>query len=84
MPGLPEFDTRPTNLTTFTVKADGTALRAEYEIVSIEIRRAVNRVPKATIVLLDGDAAKQTFARSEEATLIPGVEVESHDNGWDA
>src|SRR5690606_37348597 len=35
-----------------------------------------NRVPKATIVLLDGDAAKQTFARSEEATLIPGVEVE--------
>lgn len=76
MPGLPEFDTRATNLTTFTVKAGGTALGAEYEIVSIEIRREVNRVPKATIVLLDGDAAKQTFARSEESTLIPGVEVE--------
>ncbi|WP_224790655.1 type VI secretion system tip protein VgrG [Pseudomonas fluorescens] len=52
------------------------ALGAEYGIVSIEIRREVNRVPKATIVLQDGDAAKQTFALSEGSTLIPGVEVE--------
>ncbi|WP_224792147.1 phage late control D family protein, partial [Pseudomonas fluorescens] len=52
------------------------ALGAEYGIVSIEIRREVNRVPKATIVLQDGDAAKQTFALSEGSTLVPGVEVE--------
>ncbi|VVO69374.1 hypothetical protein PS862_01258 [Pseudomonas fluorescens] len=76
MPGPPEFDTSPTHLTTFTVKAAGMALGAEYGIVSIEIRREVNRVPKATIVLQDGDAAKQTFALSEGSTLIPGVEVE--------
>lgn len=69
-------DSRPANLTTFTVKAGGTALGAEYGIVSIEIRREVNRIPRATIVLVDGDAAAQSFAISEEDTLIPGVEVE--------
>ncbi len=74
IPGL--ADTRPAHLTTFTVKAAGTVLEGEYKIVSIEIRREVNRLPKATMVLIDGDAAAQTFAHSEEDTLIPGVEVE--------
>ena len=73
-PGLE--DTRSAHLTTFTIKAAGAALGAEYGIVSLEIRREVNRVPKATLVLVDGDAAAQTFAISEEDTLIPGVEVE--------
>jgi Rhs element Vgr protein len=74
IPGL--ADSRPAHLTTFTVKAAGTDLGGEYKIVSIEIRREVNRVPRATLVLIDGDAAAQTFAHSEEDTLIPGVEVE--------
>lgn len=72
----PGLDVSSTSLTTFTVKAAGQALGAEYSIFSVEIRREVNRVPKATVVLLDGDVAKQTFATSEESTLIPGVEVE--------
>ena len=75
MLALPGTET-PTDLTTFTVKAAGRELGAEYGIVSIEIRREVNRVPKATIVLVDGDASQQTFATSEEDTLLPGVEVE--------
>jgi len=74
IPGL--GNARPTHLTTFTVKAGGDALGAEYGIVSLEIRREVNRVPKATMVLLDGDAAAQNFAISEQESLIPGVEVE--------
>ena len=74
IPGL--GNARPTHLTTFTVKAAGTALGAEYGLVSLEIRREVNRVPKATMVLLDGDAAAQNFAISEQETLVPGVEVE--------
>jgi Rhs element Vgr protein len=69
-------DSRPANLTTFTVKANGAALGAEYSIISVEIRREVNRIPRATIILNDGDAASQSFAVSEEDTLIPGVEVE--------
>lgn len=75
MLSLPGTDA-PTDLTTFTVKAGGRELGAEYGIVSIEIRREVNRVPKASIVLIDGDASQQTFATSEEDTLLPGAEVE--------
>ncbi|MGE0665178.1 MAG: type VI secretion system tip protein VgrG [Sphingomonadales bacterium] len=70
------IDTRSASLTTFTVKANGTALGAEYGIVSIEIRREANRIPRATMVLIDGDAAAQSFPISEEDTLVPGVEVE--------
>jgi phage protein D len=33
-------------------------------------------VPKASIVLIDGDASQQTFTTSEEDTLMPGVEIE--------
>jgi Rhs element Vgr protein len=69
-------ESRPVHLTTFTVKAAGEALGDGAGIVSIDIRREVNRVPKATIVLLDGDAAEQTFAKSEEDKLVPGAEVE--------
>lgn len=74
LPGLE--NARPAYLTTFTIKAAGTALGADYNVVSLEIKREVNRVPKATMTLIDGDAAAQTFAMSEEDTLIPGVEVE--------
>jgi Rhs element Vgr protein len=76
MPAIAALDTRPTHLTTFTVKAGGQPLGAEFSIVEIEIRREVNRIPRATLVLLDGDAAAQTFATSEKDTLLPGVEVE--------
>ena len=70
------IDSRAHHLTTFTVKAAGEALGEGARIVSIDIRREVNRVPKATIVLQDGDAAEQTFAQSEADNLVPGTEVE--------
>lgn len=73
---MPALDGSPTHLTTFEIKADGRSLGGEYRIVAIEIRREINRIPKASIRLLDGSAADQTFAHSEEATLIPGVEIE--------
>ncbi len=64
------------HLVTFTVKADGEPLPATYGVISIEIRREINRVPRATLVLRDGDAAEQTFAVSEGQLLIPGAELE--------
>lgn len=74
IPGL--LDTRETHLATFTIVAGGTPLDGQYSIVSIEVRREANRIPKATIVLIDGDPSAQTFAISEEDTLIPGADVE--------
>lgn len=77
MLGIPgSIDSRATHLTTFTVKADGAVLPPEFGIVSIDIRREINRLPRATIVLNDGDVSEQTFALSEQKQLAPGAEVE--------
>lgn len=67
---------KPTHLITFTVKAGGTALGATHGILGIEITRQVNRIPRATIILQDGSAAKADFAISSEQTLLPGAEIE--------
>jgi phage protein D len=69
-------DLKPTHLTTFTVKAGGTALDGSYAVEAIEIAREVNRIPRATIILQDGASAKQDFEISSETTLLPGVEIE--------
>jgi Rhs element Vgr protein len=70
------LDQRSTHLTTFTVKAGGAPLPPEFGVVSIDIRREINRLPRATLVLNDGDVSGQTFALSEQKQLVPGAEVE--------
>lgn len=74
VPGM--IETRATHLTTFTVKANGTPLPPEFGIIAIDIRREINRLPRATIVIGDGDVSEQTFPLSEQDQLVPGAEVE--------
>lgn len=64
------------SLATFTLKANGTQVPAGYRIVSIVIQRELDRIPHAHVVLLDGDAARQSFPISESPDLAPGVEIE--------
>lgn len=64
------------SLTTFTLRANGTEVPGTFRIVSVVISRELCRIPHAHIVLLDGDAARQTFPISESAELAPGVEIE--------
>ena len=45
-------------------------------LISVDIRREVNRIPSASVVLMDGDAAKRTFALSNQAMFEPGKEIE--------
>lgn len=73
---LPDVETRPTATTTFTVKVDGQALPGSLRIISIDISREINRVPAATLVLYDGDAAAQEFEASSGELLTPGKKVE--------
>lgn len=72
------MDTLPRSsaLTTFTVKANGSALPGTYRVVAIEIQRELDRVTSARLVLHDGNAADQTFEASEGADLVPGAEIE--------
>jgi Rhs element Vgr protein len=43
--------------------------------VSVTITKAINRIPTARIVILDGDMPNQDFPISNSATLIPGAEI---------
>ncbi len=53
-----------------------TEMDSEFDVVSIDIVREVNRVPYAQIVLMDGDAAPGSFAISKTTFFNPGAEIE--------
>jgi Rhs element Vgr protein len=64
------------DLTTFTVKVNGSDLPETYGIISIDISREINRVPRVSLVLQDGDVAAQDFKVSSGDLLVPGAEIE--------
>ena len=64
------------DLSTFTILVNGTALSEIYQVASIAVDKEINRIPFAQLVFYDGDAASQDFALGNENTLIPGNEVE--------
>ncbi len=57
----------------YSITADGSALPSTMQVVSIDVRLGVNKLPKARLVISDGSAADETFAISESSTLVPGV-----------
>src|ERR1700759_901710 len=65
-----------TDLVTFTIKISGTAISTQYQVASIVVQNEVNRIPSARLILYDGDAAAQDFKVSNEATFVPGAEIE--------
>lgn len=68
--------TQQTDLVTFTLKVNGAPLSTQYQVASISVSKEVNKIPWAKLVIFDGNAAEQDFAVSNEATFIPGTEIE--------
>ena len=68
--------TQITDLVTSTIKVGGTAVSTQYQVASIIVQNEVNRIPAAKIIIYDGDAAAQDFSVSNEATFVPGAEIE--------
>ena len=66
----------PKTVATFAILSAGTAVSREYHVLSIVINKEVNRIPTATIILLDGEASKQSFEISNKADFEPGKEIE--------
>jgi Rhs element Vgr protein len=60
-----------------TIDSDGKALPEHVEVLSVEVSRAVNRIPSARVVLLDDSDADeaQRFAVSDGDLLAPGAAV---------
>ncbi len=65
-----------TNLISFNIISGGKEIPATYEVVSIRTEQFLNRISHAEIVLIDGDATKQTFAVTDSDVFKPGAEIE--------
>ena len=64
------------SVVTVTIISDGQTMKPEYEVISVDVSREVDRIPEAHLVLLDGDAAKRKFAISDTPFFEPGKVVE--------
>lgn len=58
------------------IKINGQPISTDIKLVSLSVIRTINKVAHAQIVLTDGDAAQQNFQLSDQATFIPGNEIE--------
>ncbi len=61
---------------TIAILVEGREISGEYQVLSASVVREINRIPKATIQLLDGEASKATFAASNSDNFIPGKKIE--------
>ncbi|NET08910.1 MAG: type VI secretion system tip protein VgrG, partial [Symploca sp. SIO2B6] len=57
---------------TFKLLIDDADVSTTYDVLSLVVNRAVNRVPTAKVVLRDGSAADETFPASEGDDFVPG------------
>ena len=55
---------------------DGSEVSGEFNVLSASVSNELNRIPSASVQLMDGEAAKQTFAASDTDHFVPGKEIE--------
>ena len=59
-----------------TISSNGQALEDSVQIVSVSVNKSINKVPSASIVVLDGDMPEKDFPVSNKDTFKPGAEIE--------
>jgi Rhs element Vgr protein len=58
-----------------TITCAGKELDPDFQVLELEVRRELNRIPEARLVLLDGDVAQSRFEVSDSELFVPGKEV---------
>jgi Rhs element Vgr protein len=64
------------NVISYTIRSDGQEFTEGFKVKSIVIVNEANRIPRANILLLDGDVSKQDFAISNQDFFKPGKSLE--------
>jgi Rhs element Vgr protein len=54
---------------------DGNQMNEAYQVVSVSVVHAINKIPYAKVTLLDGDMPDQDFPISNSADFLPGSEI---------
>lgn len=61
-----------TSTVSFVISINGTALSAEWNVVSVLVYHGVNKIPFVRVVMLDGDAAAADYVQSNAPEVVPG------------
>ena len=69
----PELDAE--GVVRITLFSEGTALPESVQIISATVTRAINRVPTARLVLVDGDMPNKEFPVSDTNDFKPGAAI---------
>ncbi len=64
------------SVATCSLTSGGQAVPRTVQILSVATTREIGRIPMATLVILDGEASRETFAVSDSAEFEPGKEIE--------
>lgn len=74
------------SVVTVTIQCDGQTIPADTPVLSVDVRRALNRLPAATLLLQDGDVATGEFAISDSGLFKTGavVNIAARYEGGDA
>lgn len=64
------------SVATFTILSEGTEVSRTYHVVSILVHKEINRIPFATLIIVDGDPAAESFPISNAADFEPGKHIE--------
>lgn len=71
----PSPSTGTSDRVALSLTSEGTSLAATIPILSIETFHAYNRIPRATVVVLDGDMPNATMPVSDANTFKPGSKI---------
>jgi phage protein D len=64
------------NVVSYILRSDGKELTDAARVKSIVIVNEANRIPRANVLLLDGDVSKQDFVMSNQDFFKPGKSLE--------
>ena len=64
------------SVVTVTVLSNGSRIPDTVQLLALDIRREVNRIPRASLTVIDGDLPNGTFPVSDGSVFEPGNEVE--------
>lgn len=66
----------PKSVCTYTILSEGNEVSKTYHVLSIIVNKEINRIPSATIIMLDGEPAKESFDISNKEDFEPGKRLE--------
>ena len=64
------------DVATYKIVVDKTEVAPSYQLLSLSIYKELNKVPTASLIFRDGDAALQTFPLSNKTDFVPGKKIE--------